>query len=267
LHVNDSKVVYSPSIGLKELERSVLAFTAAAAGEWPADLLTFVSRVAAHAVEDLSGYSWYQPPEGEAFPLEQEDLPVRLFAKALRQEMDRSGAKLVHLGARVVFERQLNRMLEATRNKASTLFSVSATHLDHLLRTYGDQDLVIVCDRQGGRGHYGPLLRLMFEDWSLEIVGEQDARSEYRLSRDGHDVRIVFAEKAEAQCMPVALASMLSKYLRETMMRRFNAWWRQHLPEVPPTAGYYGDGARFLNDIDAKRRELGIADAELIRAR
>ena len=36
---------------------------------------------------------------------------------------------------------------------------------------------------------------------------------------------------------------------------------------VAPTAGYYGDGARFLNDIDAKRRELGIADAELIRAR
>src|SRR5437764_14373214 len=39
LHVNDSKVVYSPSLGLKELERSVLAFTAAAAGEWPGDLL------------------------------------------------------------------------------------------------------------------------------------------------------------------------------------------------------------------------------------
>jgi hypothetical protein len=266
LHVNDSKVVYSPSIGLKELERSVLAFTAAA-GEWPGDLLSFVSRVAAHAVEDLAGYSWYQPPAGEAFPLEQEDLPVRLFAKALRQEMDRSGARLVHLGARVVFERQLNRMLEATRNKASTLFSVSATHLDHLLRTYGDQDLTIVCDRQGGRGHYGPLLRLMFEEWSLEIVNEQDARSEYRLTRGGHSVRIFFAEKAEAQCMPVALASMLSKYLRETMMRRFNAWWRQHLPDVAPTAGYYGDGARFLNDIDAKRRELGIADAELIRAR
>ena len=44
LHVNDSKVVYSPSLGLKELERSVLAFTAAAAGEWPGDLLTFVQR-------------------------------------------------------------------------------------------------------------------------------------------------------------------------------------------------------------------------------
>ena len=67
--------------------------------------------------------------------------------------------------------------------------------------------------------------------------------------------------------LPVAVASMLSKYLREALMRRFNAFWQTHLPEVSPTAGYYGDGARFLQDIDSKRRELGIADAELVRSR
>src|ERR1700759_3399054 len=33
LHINDSKAVYSPSFGLKELERSVLAL-ACAWGEW-----------------------------------------------------------------------------------------------------------------------------------------------------------------------------------------------------------------------------------------
>jgi len=36
---------------------------------------------------------------------------------------------------------------------------------------------------------------------------------------------------------------------------------------VTPTAGYYNDGQRFLQDIDAKRRELGIADELLIRSR
>jgi hypothetical protein len=60
---------------------------------------------------------------------------------------------------------------------------------------------------------------------------------------------------------------MLSKYLREAFMRRFNAFWKRHLPGVDPTAGYYGDGARFLCDIEAKRRELGIADEQLIRCR
>jgi ribonuclease HII len=77
----------------------------------------------------------------------------------------------------------------------------------------------------------------------------------------------VFEEKAEAGCLPVAVASMLSKYLREAMMRRFNAWWRQHLPHVEPTAGYYSDGVRFLADTEAKRRELGLRDEDLIRSR
>jgi hypothetical protein len=67
--------------------------------------------------------------------------------------------------------------------------------------------------------------------------------------------------------MSVAVASMLSKYLREGLMRRFNAFWRQHLPEVTPTAGYYNDGQRFLQDIEVTRRGLGIPDELLIRAR
>jgi ribonuclease HII len=85
--------------------------------------------------------------------------------------------------------------------------------------------------------------------------------------RGDDTVRIIFCEKAEAQCLPVAVASMLSKYLREALMSRFNAYWKSHLPDVVPTAGYYADGGRFLQDIDAKRKELGIPDEQLIRSR
>ena len=98
---------------------------------------------------------------------------------------------------------------------------------------------MIFCDRQGGRSHYGQLLRLMFEDWALEIVSETESRAEYRLMQKNAAVRIIFCEKAEAQCLPVAVASMLSKYLREALMHRFNAFWKGHLPTVEPTAGYY----------------------------
>jgi hypothetical protein len=50
-------------------------------------------------------------------------------------------------------------------------------------------------------------------------------------------------------------------------MRRFNAYWRRLLPQLEATAGYYGDGERFLREIDAKRRELGVRDEDLIRSR
>jgi hypothetical protein len=67
--------------------------------------------------------------------------------------------------------------------------------------------------------------------------------------------------------MPVAVASMLCKYLREALMHRFNRYWQTHLPALTPTAGYYNDGERFLRDIAAKRIELGIGDADLVRCR
>ncbi len=266
IHVNDSKQVYSSSAGLRELERSLLAIVTAG-GEWPGDLEALLEVVSPAVMSHMPEYGWYEKPANEVFPLDNEAMPVKLFANALRAEMARTAVRCVHLNANVMLERQLNHMMNQTQNKASALFSISAGHIDHLLRTYGHQNLTIFCDRQGGREHYGSLLRLMFEEWSLSIIKEIDGHSEYQLHNAGHSVRILFCEKAEAQCLPVALASMLAKYLREAMMRRFNTWWRMHQPGLSPTAGYHTDGVRFLKDIDAKRRELGVTDDLIIRAR
>ncbi len=276
IHINDSKLVYQPGPdGLKELEKGILTLITSFCdlnqlGDCH-DLHTVLSHVAPHVLDDLPAYNWYKPSDGETFPAAVESIAVKMFANALRIQLDLCRAKCLHIGARVVLERELNRQFDATRNKSSVLFSTSAIHLDHLLRTYGDRGLVIFCDQQGGRAHYGQLLMTMFEEWSLEIITEGDGRSEYCLHRkinnSDHTVRIIWCEKAEAQCLPVAAASMLSKYLREMLMRRFNAYWKTHLPDVRPTAGYYNDGLRFLRDIQAKRRELKITDELLVRAR
>jgi hypothetical protein len=266
IHVNDSKIVYSPAGGLKELERAVLALVGAT-GECCDSLESLVARLSPTTPAELVEYQWYAASPAERFPLELDATSVRLTANAVRAVMEESWTRCIHLAARVIPERQLNRQMEQTRNKSSVLFSTSAIHLDHLLRTYGEQNLVVFCDRQGGREHYGHLLRLMFDEWALEVVGESDGHSEYRLARGAHGVRIIFREKAETQCMSVAVASMISKYLRELFMHRFNAYWQSLLPEVQPTAGYYSDGVRFLRDIENKRVELGIRDEQLIRMR
>ncbi|HEV8378994.1 MAG TPA: hypothetical protein VGP99_09105, partial [Tepidisphaeraceae bacterium] len=255
---------YSPNQGLKELEKSVLALLAAST-DWCDDLPAYLSRLVGKL--ELDEYRWYSPAADEKFPIEQEAASLRILAAVIKQEMDRTETRCVHLAARVILERRLNEMLHQTRNKSAVLFSVAAQHLDFLLRKFGEQNLVIFCDRQGGREHYGSLLRLMFDQWELEIISESDGHSEYRLHRCGHVVKLIFREKAETQCLSVAVASMISKYTREALMRRFNAWWKTILPDVEPTAGYHTDGVRFLRDIEAKRLELGIQDMELVRMR
>ncbi len=266
LHINDSKLVYSSSGGMKELEKTVLAVTTAWR-EWGDGFDDVFNHLAPHALPDMRQSSWYQPAAEESFPFSQEGMPIKIFANALRQEMNRAKVQCVHLGARVLFEKPLNHLFDKTRNKANALFSIAAIHLDYLLREHGRDNLTIFCDRQGGREHYGPLLRTMFEDWSLEIVREEDGRSDYRLHQAGHIVRLTFREKAEAQCLSVAMASMVSKYLREALMHRFNAWWLLRQPGLSPTAGYHTDGVRFLADTEVLRKQLRIADHDLIRSR
>jgi len=65
----------------------------------------------------------------------------------------------------------------------------------------------------------------------------------------------------------VALASMVSKYVRELLMREFNAFWQQHVPGLKPTAGYPGDAARFFAAIRPAAVQLGIPEDVLWRRR
>lgn len=205
LHINDSKVVYTPAAGLSELERSVLALLSSAHGPIT-ELNELLTLAAGHAREDLQQHPWYRPLAVESFPLDQSAAAVQIAANALSVEMRRTGTACVHYSARVISERRFNAMSTATRNKASTLFSVTAIHLDQLLSSFAHEQLTIVCDRQGGRQHYGSLLRLMFEEWSLEVTFESEPMSEYRLKRDGREVRILFCEQGEKHpCRPPPL--------------------------------------------------------------
>jgi hypothetical protein len=266
LHVNDSKKVYSPASGLTELERAVLAIAIAAYGP-VASLDQLLTHIAPHAVPHLADHPWYDPCTDEPFPVESTAAAVGISANSVRVDFARTSTACVGLFARVLPERIFNHQVEATRNKASVLFSTGAMHLHHLLTQFGDRGLVIVCDRQGGRTHYSPLLRLMFEEWSLTVLTETDGRADYQLAQGGRVVRLVFTEKAESQCLPVAMASMVSKYLREALMARFNRYWAGHVPGVKPTAGYYNDGLRFLDDIAGARSALGVADRDLVRCK
>ncbi len=58
---------------------------------------------------------------------------------------------------------------------------------------------------------------------------------------------------------------MTAKYLREVLMREFNAFWQRHVPGLKPTAGYPGDAARLLDAIRPAAQRLGIAEAALWR--
>ena len=67
------------------------------------------------------------------------------------------------------------------------------------------------------------------------------------------------------RALPVALASMTAKYLRELAMRAFNDYWCRRFP-IAPTAGYSQDARRFKKQIAPLQTALGIDDRQLCGA-
>ncbi len=80
-------------------------------------------------------------------------------------------------------------------------------------------------------------------------------------------MRITFKPKADAGDGPAALASMAAKYLRELFMESFNAFFAERIEGLKPTAGYYEDGRRFMQDVGGTLRRLGIERTALVRSR
>jgi hypothetical protein len=82
-------------------------------------------------------------------------------------------------------------------------------------------------------------------------LAESGERSRYRVREagdGGKEAIVQFMPEAESAHLPVALASMIAKLVRELAMARFNRYWCTRMPELKPTAGYYGDAGRWLKD-------------------
>jgi hypothetical protein len=122
--------------------------------------------------------------------------------------------------------------------------------------------IVFLCDKLGGRNFYAAMLQHAFPGGWVSAIRESAAESRYRIANLGRDIEVVFRPRADAESVSVALASMLAKYLREVCMIQFNAFWRKHVPDLEPTAGYPGDAKRFFDAIRPAMEKLGIpADA------
>jgi hypothetical protein len=106
----------------------------------------------------------------------------------------------------------------------------------------------------------------LFPDVLIEVARESRAQSTYRWGPKATRCVIDFLADGE-RALPTALASMVSKYLRELSMLAFNGYWRRHLPELKPTAGYPGDSRRFKAEITPLQQSLGIDDRLLWRSR
>ncbi|MCA9242619.1 MAG: hypothetical protein KDA32_01590 [Phycisphaerales bacterium] len=264
LAVDDSKKVYGASRKLESLERPVLAF-ASAAGVRVGCLSQLLADLGSARLSEPHT-PWYDALETE-LPVEREKSAFESVAARLSREMDKSGVSLRGMMARVVGEARFNDRVRQTRNKGAVLIEQVLDLITRIVRRAGSEPVSIHVDRLGGRANYREMLAQALPAFELAELEISDGVSAYQLTNGDQKCRVDFATESEQRHLPVALASMVAKYLREVLMRHFNAWWRGHLPDARPTAGYYNDAQRFLADIAPVITKAGVDPAHFVRER
>lgn len=263
--VADSKALYRPGAGLRPLEENVLPFVELLRPS-PVTLGGLISALCARDLASLSAYPWYHGVD-PAIPRCTEPDRISARARQVRAALAASSAELCATRTEVMDVLLFNREVSECNNKSLPLARRVGTLMAHLWERFGEEGVRLVVDKQGGRHKYGGFLGATFPFCRISTLVESPARSEYVIAEPPRRMRVLFQPRADRHSLPTALASMVSKYVRELFIEMLNAFWAQRVPGLRATAGYVQDGRRFMADIESVRRSENIPLALLARCR
>jgi ribonuclease HII len=264
LLIADSKKAYNKTLGVKNLERTVLTVLKCL-GREPTTLSELLHILCPESLERLSDYPWYKDVRDDSLSAGPADRAIASMVLAV--DLASNGIELEGLKSCCLDVAYYNKMVTTVKNKASVLFTATSQLIQTALDQFGREDLHIIIDRQGGRMHYRNNLQRMFPEMSLRIVRESPAVSSYELQTHGGGMCVHFVVGADDKYLPVSLASMVSKYLREVLIGCINRYFTGFGPNIKPTAGYWEDGLRFIEDLKTNLPHIRFDQNQLIRCR
>jgi len=248
----DSKKIYRAGQGWGALETGVLAGVLLAGGQMPVSWGELGRAI--HVVEAMVPPPEHREREAIALPRSGFAATCGARAEAVGNRLMAAGLRLRGIRCRIVQPAEFNMLLDAGLNKSDILSHVT---LDLVAAPVAEaaREAVVWCDRHGGRRRYAPLVSRAFSAPMVQVVAEAAARSAYHIPE--RNCRIEFSVGGEAR-LPVALASMTAKYMRELSMAAFNAHWRRCMPSLEPTAGYPVDASRWRREAAAAVEASGV---------
>jgi ribonuclease HII len=260
LIVADSKQVYSPANGWADLEKTALAALAPA--------MTFselLQNLAAADVPHLREEAWFVGDT--ALPTEIAIDDHAACIDGWRHTSTAAGVTWGFCQSAIVAAPRFNDLIDKWDSKSAVLSVASTQLMQQCLTHTAAEPMRFVIDKHGGRNAYSALLQHAFADGIVLAEEEGRLRSVYRVEGLDRRVQIVVTPRADAENFTVALASMISKYVRELLMREFNRFWQTHVPQLKPTAGYPNDAVRYIEAIRPALLKLGIAERAVWRCR
>jgi ribonuclease HII len=222
---------------------------------------------------------WYG---GEPVPIPMALTPgeIAIGAGRIAASLERAGVEILDLRCIIITESALNEVIRTTGSKAEATAMAVGEHIRRVVAAVAARQcsedrcsdtatessaegaepsavavateparampLRVVCDQLGGRTQYQDILARELPGATVTPLTESGERSRYSI---GPESVVQFMPEAEAAHLPVALASMVAKLVRELSMLRFNRYWCSRHPGLKATAGYTQDARRWLQDM------------------
>ena len=268
----DSKKIYQSGKGLAGLNFALRFFESIFEGK-PSEKRPWfeLGRLAQEDLSRVESHPWYRcknPAKGLG-RASQFDENSEASCRFAREKLLKLGVRLIGFRLRVLDEAYFNECVDRLGNKSDVLGHISLELawkvLGECMDFHSFKGIEIYCDRQGGRKKYAGLLSQTYERSHREsqvpfcsVVGESPKTSLYSMRHAGIATSIRFQVHGDS-LFPPAAASMVAKWARESLMERFNGYWREVVgPGLKPTAGYAVDAARFARDIEPWITKLAI---------
>ncbi len=265
IQIADSKVVHDIAKGVGPLERGVLAAWGLME-QLPTSLKAWWDRIATNPLLPMTSITPHNEPwfhdSDITVPQQTPHEEVQNLSQIWGKRCTEKKIRLRAIRSDIVLTRRFNTMTTEHDSKGVALSRISMRLLEEVLPVTEGQPTLVWCDKHGGRNRYDELLQDIAGDTFIKRLEEGPELSRYRIGK----MDVCFQTRAEEH-LPVALASMVSKYWRESTMTLFNQFWQRHHPELKPTKGYPGDAKRFKDEIAAIQARLGIEELDLWRAR
>ncbi len=262
--IADSKKVFTPAGGIGQLQRSVLACLRVL-GHNPQTVRQVVELLDAEVVARLDEYPWFADIDER--PLGGVAADVGIAANMFARDMEAKGMRLAGLRSLCFDVGHYNRLVNATNNKSTVAFGAVIRLIIELMRAAEGKNVQVVVDRQSGRTNYISVLQLNFPSAELTVLRQDEQISSYEMKFGNRTLRVHFVVKGDDRSLPVALASMASKYLRELLMESHNRYFMGLCPGLKPTAGYWKDGTRFLAELKTLAPQVRYDPQMLVRCR
>jgi hypothetical protein len=258
LWVDDSKAVLRVGRGRDRLETTCLAALAASGRELPCSLGGLLAALDAGTLTDAELSPWLLDADADPALPSPETRALFERAQALRP-FEGAAWRIVAVRSVVVGPARFNAGLEATGSKARVHFATFARLLDAVWTRAGDGVATFVhSDKHGGRHYYYESLLDAFPDAWIDCGPEGPALSRYTVRDASRRLELSLRPRADVDDGLVALASIVSKTVRELWMDAFNAHWTARLPGLRPTAGYPTDAQRFRQAIEPECQARGL---------